>query len=239
MKKLKLWLVILPMSAIGCSDENSGERKATSQTEMQQTSSSSKTSRLDSDNPANPFDRAGKIYSKILDTLDHGNFQLHCIKDAAVLIDSVSKSYPELNELSADVFSKKIPEITWIINNNNHLDAMLLNSNLGAEAQSSILLFERSLMLSADYSYKGVYSMIVSYEESIQEEERFSSEDKRIMLTTASIVRNSVKRKRKDKDWETSVTKISASVLEADQDFVLSIKMALTVGICQKYNVKH
>ena len=66
-----------------------------------------------------------------------------------------------------------------------------------------------------------------------------SSEDKRIILTTTSIIRYSAyKKKRKDKDWETSVTSIAAAVSGSDECIiVLALKMAATVGLSKNNNI--
>lgn len=44
---------------------------------------------------------------------------------------------------------------------------------------------------------------------------------------------HAMQRKRKDKDWETAVTKIPKTVLE-NQDITSGVKMAEKVEICQK-----
>lgn len=233
MKHLKLWLIILPLFTIACSDEYTNEKTQTSQT-----SNSLKKIDSDSNNSVNPFDRAANIYNKILDTLDQHDFNSHSIEEVANLVDSVSKQYPELDVLSTDAdLSKKLPEIKWIINNKDAINKVLISSSIGEDARKSLSLFVISLMQSANDPYVNVRSMIVSYEEYVLGNTKFSPDDKQILLTTTSVVGYSVKRKRNDKDWETSVTKIAATVSGANQDIVLSLKMALTVGICQKKNI--
>lgn len=232
MKISKLWLVTLPLFTMACSEEYTGEK-----TETSQTTKSFKTSESV---PDNPYDRAGEIYSSILYTLDHNNFNLESIEQAASLIDSISKTYPELDLLAAHAdLSKKISDIKWILNNNDTIDQVISVSTLSQDARHSLCLFVKSLIQSADDPDQDDQSMILSYQQSVQSDERFSGEDKQIMLTAAAVVLNSVERKRKDKDWETSVTKMTATVLKADQNIVLSLKMALTVRICQKNSLNH
>ena len=92
--------------------------------------------------------------------------------------------------------------------------------------------------LHGDDTYQEIYALLVSYEQGIQGNSALSSSDKQILLTTSSVVRYSTERKRKDKDWETSVTKIAQTVFASDQNVVLGIKMAAAVGICQKHGVR-
>ena len=231
MKNLKLWMVILPLFTIGCSEEYTGKTEKTSQTSF-------KKSTLGPENSINPYDIAGNVYFKILAAIDQKNFKPHSIEDVAILIDSVSTTYPELNEMSNDaVFSRKLYEITSIIHCEHTLDELLLASTLKSDTQSSFSLFAASLVKTAEDPYADVYSMIVSYEENVLGDSRLSSEDKRIILTSTSILRYSEDGKRKDKYWETAVTKITETVLKANKDNVLGLKMAATVQICQKYNI--
>lgn len=233
MKNLKVWLVILPLFTIACSDEYTGEIAKTARM-----TASAKTSGIGPDNPANPFDIAGSIHNEILGTLNETNFSSQSIEDIIILIDSVSTVYPELVPLSSNsTLSTRISEITWIVNNYDAIDDVLAASTLGVRAKTSFLTFVNSLALTANDPYGDIHSMIVSYEESILANTGFTTDDKRILLTTTSVVRYSAYRERKDKDWETSVTKIAATVSGAEQSLVSRLKMALIVGICKNNNI--
>ena len=233
MKNLKVWLVILPLFTIACSDEYTGEI-----TETAYMAESAKTSGIGPDNPANPFDIAGSIHNEILETLNETNFSSQSIEDITILIDSVSAVYPELVPLSSySTLSTRLSEIIWIVNDYDAIDDVLMASTLGVSAKTSFLTFVNSLPLTANYPYEDIHSMIVSYEEDVLANTGFTTDDKRIILTTTSVVRYSAYRERKDKDWETSVTKIAATVSGAEQGLVLGLKMALTVGICKNNNV--
>lgn len=230
MKKLKFWLLILPLFTIACSEENTNKK-----TETPQVTQSFKTSESA---PYNPYDRAGEIHKELSYILDRNNFNFHSIEEATNLIDSISKTYPELDLVSAHVdLSKKISDMRWILNNNDAIDQITLSSTLTEDACSSLCLFLQSLIKRDDNPNEDLRYMILGYQESVQNNGSFSSDDKQIMLTTATLALNSVERKRKDKDWETSVSKMAATVLNADQNIVLSLKMALIVGICQKKNI--
>lgn len=239
MKNLKVWLVILPLFTIACSDEYTGEITETAHmTESAKKSGIGPKLSIGPNNPANPFDIAGSIHNEILETLNETNFSSQSIEDITILIDSVSAVYPELVPLSSySTLSTRLSEITWIVNSYDAIDDVLVASTLGVSAKTSFLTFVNSLALTANDPNEDIHSMIVSYEESILANTGFTTDDKRILLTTTSVVRYSAYRERKDKDWETSVTKIAATVSGAEQGLVLGLKMALIVGICKNNNI--
>ncbi|GAA6765721.1 hypothetical protein AAFH68_16590 [Flavobacterium sp. CGRL1] len=234
MKNLKLWLVILPLITTACSEEYINKTVHTAET-ASNTLNDFKKLKVSSQNAVNTFDNAENVYNKILDVFCQNEFDLNSVEDAAFLIDSVANSYSELDLLSTDAaLDRRIPQIKWIINNDDAIDAIILNSSLGASARISLAGFVQSITRRADDPYEPLHRMIISYQQYVLHSSQFSSNDKQIILTTTSVVEYSVKRKRKDKDWDTSVTKIAAAVAGAGQDIVLSLKMALAVGICQK-----
>lgn len=237
MKKLKLWLLILPFITIACSEDYTVKTKDTTAAASKKFNEFEKL-QVSSDYLENPFDKTGRIYNEILDIFCHNDFKLNSIEGAAILIDSVAMAYPELRSLSADGrLHGKTQEMQWIINHDDPINEAILNSTLNEAARMSFSGFVQSFTLVADAPNESVHSMIVSYEQCILHSSKFSGNDKRIILTTTSIVRYSVERKRKDKDWDTSVTKIVSASLGANQDIALSLKMALAVGICQKKNI--
>lgn len=234
MKNLKVFLAILPLLTIACSDEYTGEITKTARVEQ-----STKKLVIGPDNPANPFDSAGIIHNEIMETIEETAFNSQSIEDIAILIDSISAIQPELQLLSNDsTLSSRLPEITWIVNNKAAINDVLAASTLGVNAKTSFISFVDSLLLAIDKPYGDIHSMIVSYEASILNNSVLTSNDKRIILTTTSVVRYSVyEEKRKDKDWETGVSRIAATVAGAENNLVLALKMALTVGLCQDNNL--
>jgi hypothetical protein len=235
MKNLKVFLAILPLFTIACSEEYTSEIIETAHI-----TGSAKKLGIGPDNSANPFDNAGSIHNKILEILDQTNFNSQSIEDIAILIDSVSAVYPpELVLLSSNPkLSNRLSEITSIVNSDNAINDVLTESTLGESAKTSLLTFVNSLVLTADNSYDDIHSMIVSYEAGILTNAVLTSDDKRIILTTTSVARYSIyTEKRKDKDWETGISKIAATVSGAEEGLVLGLKMALTIELYQNNNV--
>lgn len=233
MKNLKVCLAILPLFTIACSEEYTDEIIETAHI-----TGSAKKSDIGPDNAANPFDIAGSIHNEILETLET-NFNSQSIEEIAILVDSVAAMYPGVVSLSNDsTLSTRLSEITWIVNSNNAIDEVLGASTLGVNARTSLLTFVDSLLLATDDPYMDIHSMIVSYEASVLTSSALTSNDKRIILTTTSVARYSIyTEKRKDKDWETGVSKIAATILGAEEGIILGLKMALTIELCQNNNV--
>lgn len=234
MKNLKVWAVILPLLTIACSDDYTSET-----TKTEHISNSAKKLSIQPDNAANPFDMAGSVHNEIMETLEQTNFNSQSIEQIAILIDSVATICPEIISLPNDTpLSSRLSEITWIVNSNNAVDDVLAVSTLSTIAKTNLVTFVNSLLLAAPAPYEDIHSMIVSYEAAVLNNSTFSTNDKRIILITTSVARYVIySDERKDKDWETGVSRIAATVSGAEHGIVLGLKMALTIGLCQNNNV--
>jgi hypothetical protein len=228
MKNLKAWLVILPLFTIACSDEYTGET-----TEIAHITESVKKSGIGPGNSANPFDIAGSMYNEILDIISETDFNSQSIEQIAILVDSVSAAHPEKMPISSDsTLSGRLSKITWIVNNDNAIDDVLTGCTMGVSAKANFITFVNTLLLAASDPYEDIHLFIVSYEADVLANTEFSDEDKRIILTATSVARYSAyEKKRKDKDWETNVTNIAATVCGAEQNLVMGIKMAVIIEI--------
>lgn len=234
MKNLKVWILILPLFTMACSEEYVEKT-----TETAYKSKSMKKSGIEPGNIDNPYDSAGIIHNEILEILDDTDFNSMSVEDITILIDSVSAAHPEMISLTDDAaLSSRVTQITAILNHSNPLNSVLAESSLGVSAKASFSTFLNSLLLVADSPYAEIHPIIVSYETTVLNSTVFSANDKRIILTASSVARYSVaEKKRKDKDWETSVTNIVATVSGAESNTTLGLKMAATVGICENNNV--
>lgn len=230
MKNLKAWLVILPLITIACSDEYKEQT-----IESAYKSNITKKSTIGPANTANPYDSAGILHNEILEILEETASSSQSIEEITILIDSVSAVHPDLMSLSNNpTVSSMASEITWIVNTSDQATDLLGALNLSTNARASFQVFLNSLLLAADSPYEDIHPIIVSYETSVIASTSFSSADKQIILTASSVARYSVARKkRKDQDWDTSVTNIVAAASGAEQNSVLGLKMAATVDIYQ------
>ncbi|WP_306349890.1 hypothetical protein [Flavobacterium sp. '19STA2R22 D10 B1'] len=230
MKNLKAWLVILPLITIACSDENT-EQTIESASKL----NIAKKSVIGPENAANPYDSAGILHNEILEILDETASNSQTIEEITILIDSLSAVHPDLMLLSNNpTVSSRVLEITSIVNTSNPATDLMDTLSLSTSARASFLAFLNSLLLTADSPYEDIHPIIVSYETSVIGSTSFSAVEKQIILTASSVARYSVaKKKRKDQDWDISVTNIVAAASGAGQNSVLGLKMAATVDIYQ------
>jgi hypothetical protein len=235
MKILKVWAVVLPLFIAACSSEYTGEASETTKIDA-----TIKKSGIAPHNTANPYDIAGSIHNEILESLENTNFNSGSIESVANAIDSVSISSPGITTLPSGnpAVSTRLAEMTAIVNSTDALSGALTASSLGESARTSLATFINTLLLGSSNPYENIHSAVVSYEAAILASTLMTNEDKRIILTTTSVIRYSAsKKKRKDKDWETSVTSIAAAVSGSDECLVLALKMAATVGLCKNNNI--
>ncbi|RUT70257.1 hypothetical protein D0817_10580 [Flavobacterium cupreum] len=236
MKNLKILLAILPLFTIACSNDYTGETSETAH--LTESAKKSGIGPVNPANPANPFDIAGSMHNEILEIIDETDYNSQSIEEIASLVDSVSAAHPEVMPLSSHYnLSGRLPEITLLANNENAITDVLTACTMGASAKANFIIFVNNLPLVAAGSYEDIQSAIVSYEASVLANTGFSAEDKRIILTATSVARYAAyEKKRKDKDWETNVTSIAATVCGAEQNLVLGLKMAITVELFQGNN---
>lgn len=236
---LKLWLVILPLSIIACTDEYITESVENADTENEHKEFSAKHNQSEARNSSNPFDIAGSVHNDILEILEQTNYSSYSVGEIAIVIDSIAALHPDLDVLAGGTsLSSRLPEIEWIVNDNEAIENVLAASALGTAARASFTSFVNSLLLSGDNSYEDIYNMIMSYEAVISSNGGLTYEEKRILLTTTSIARYSIyRKKREDKDWDTSVGNFAATVSGAQEGTALGLKMAAAVGACQNNNI--
>lgn len=234
MRKLKIWIVFVPFFIMACSEENAVELAAPTYQ-----SKSLKKSGSTPENSANPYDSAGRIYNEILAILDHTNFSSMSIEGITILIDSVSQAHPELIPSKSEAaLSSRAMQIKALVNHSNPLYGIQAESNLGENAKASFSTFLNSLLLVDGSPYDVIHPLLVSYEATVLNSTVFSTNDKRIILTACAVARYSAaKRKRKDKDWETSVTNMVRTVSIPWDNSTSELKMAAVVAICKNNNV--
>ncbi|MDI6033364.1 hypothetical protein QLS91_09790 [Flavobacterium sp. LB2P84] len=240
MKNISLCLVVFPLLIISCSadsvdtSDNSTDSKVNSK---KLEKSARLVENLPPENPANVYDLAGKLHNDILDTYLAGNYQYNTISQISQQIEAIAVMN---NDLAILNFATNVPvnleEIQAIVNNPEaELDEAIVNSSMTNAAKGSLSTFMNAALLWENEEYGTIYQSIVSYESSVMTNSQFSSEDKRIILTTSSIARYSLyySKERKDKDWETSVGNRVGGASGALDQSLTAIKMALITGISQ------
>ena len=240
MKNISLCLVIFPLLIISCTADNidTSDNSTDSNVNSKKLEKSARlVENLTPENPANVYDLAGKLHNDILDTYLEGSYQYNTISQISQQIETIAVAN---NDLALLNFATNVPvnleEIQAIVNNPEaELDEAIVNSSMTNAAKGSLSSFMNAALLWENEEYGTIYQSIVSYESSVMTNSQFSSEDKRIILTTSSIARYSLyySKERKDKDWETSVGNRVGGASGALDQSLTAIKMALITGISQ------
>lgn len=191
-------------------------------------------------NPQNLFDGSGVLYEEIADLYDASHFNHTTMDQVIEAVDSLYTSHTLV------VFGNPSPTldpyrstISSLINNPSESITLIESSpNLGATAKSSLISFTNYLLLHKNDDYEDLYDGILNYEQSILSSGMYSPSEKQSMLTATSILRYSFFRKRrKDKDWETSVGNIVASIYGSSEGMATGIKISLVVEICRDHDI--
>jgi hypothetical protein len=233
MKNFKIVLVMLPFLCLSCSEETADQMKGTHAGNY-----GARGAATEAANPANTYDRAGRIHDEILEALQDYDFKGHSVAGIAHIVDSTVAMHPEIGPAPSPFsVSERVHEITALANGSTSLGDVVGASTLRAEAKVSILELAHSLQLLGDDSYEDIREAIMSYEAGVLASSAFDIREKETMLTATSVVRYSVRRKkRKDKDWETSVS-IAAAVSGEQERIFSRIKMAVAVTLCRENGI--
>lgn len=254
MKNISLWIIVSSalLFLISCStDELSRESNALKEPNEPIENRLSGFSPLNESNTknakqsVNPYDELGKMHNRILDAYWAANPNPN-----HNTIEEVYEAVRNLMNVDTAEGTATEPEpsfinsITDIINDpENSLNTIISNSHLTNPAKTSLHGFIGSLVLIQDDSYEDIEQLIVSYEAFIMANSPLlNNEDKRVILITTAIARYSFyySKRRKDKDWETSVGNIAAMTSGALDSSSAAIEMALVTEISQHiFSIEH
>lgn len=161
------------------------------------------------ENPANIYDYVGKLHNDILDVYLAGNYQYTTIAQISQQVEIIAVSNNDTLLLgTGTILPTNLNVVQEIINNPQaKLDQAIVNSVMTSAAKNSLSNFMNNMLLWENHSYEEIYQSIISYEAAVITNSTFNDEDKRIILTTSSIIRYSIYYDivEKDKDWDTSV----------------------------------
>lgn len=237
MKNFKIVLLILPMLGISCSQEMA-EGLAEGLAGAQEIAYRGREGAPEAANPANPQDSAGRLHSEVLEALEDYDFKMQSVEGIAAIVDSVAATFPAIGPACGGVaLSARVAAIAALADGSTSLVDVLDASAMGAAAKASILSFANSMEIMGDEPYDGIWLAVTAYEAGVLESSAFSAGEKEVMLAAASVVRYSVQRKkRKDKDWETSVS--IAAVVSGEGEILCSrLKLAAAVSLCRENGI--
>jgi hypothetical protein len=187
------------------------------------------------ENPANNYDFAGKIHNEILDVYLAGNYQNYTIAQISQQIELIAAQNNNLTSLNlgTNVPTNEVLIQELINNPQTKLDQTIANSAMTVAAKNSLSNFMNDMVLWQNHSYEEIYGSIVAYEGTVIANTTFTSEDKRIILTTSSIARYSTyyDLERKDEDWGNSTGHRVGAVSGAIDNSATAILRSLIIAI--------
>lgn len=228
---LNKWIItfILPILLISCNSNESVEDYKS----LIENNILGKPGIFSPSNSLNPYDSVGILHNDILDIYLSANHTHTSVED----IDDEIQSLILASTVVPDSSSLILPGTAVIADILNSPDTSLTNIiDSSAMTSYSKIQFEDfidSLMMMNEEEFEDIYDFITLYESSVLINISLNSNDKRIILTVASLARHSFyySKKRKDKDWETSVGNIAAGTGGALEDSVAALRMALVTGL--------
>jgi hypothetical protein len=246
MKSISLKLVILALLIVSCtpdsidasdstnSEINNKKLKKTARY-VQSLNSLNPVSPENPANPANMYDLAGKLHNDILDIYLAGNYHYNTLEEINQKIEAIAA---ENNDFMLSNLGTNLPInldlVQAIIDNPQaKLDEAIVNSIMTGAAKSSLSGFMDDVLLWESNPYEEIYQSIVAYESSVIANAEFNDEDKRIILTTSSIVRYSIYYDLidKDKDWDISKGHRVGGLSGAIYNSSIAVRKSLVTGI--------
>lgn len=225
--------LISMMAVLALSCTNDYDREDSISTFKKKDAPSKKNAGLNPENTANAYDIAGKIHNDLLDAYLSGNFSNQTINAVSSKIDSISFLNSDLQNLPSH-YPVNFQEIQGIVDSPEvQLEQIIANSWMSTASKNSLSEFMSSAALWQDSDYDAVHPSIISFEATVTNNQQFTAEEKRIILTSSAITRYSLyyASERKDKDWETSVGNRVGAVQGALSNSATAVTRSLLAGI--------
>ena len=238
MKNISLYLMILSLLIISCSADPIDT--ASSINNKESSKKSEKTARMTESlppaNSENVYDYAGKFHNKLLEAYLAGNYQDSTMVQISEQVLAIAASNSDLALLDLEMnIPANLEEMEAIVHSpETMLNETIANSSMTTAAKNSLSSFMDAVLLWENEEYEVIYQSIISYESVVLTNPQFSSEDKRIILTSSAITRYSLYYNTQppyDEDWETSVGNRVGGVSGAIENPFTAITNALITGI--------
>lgn len=237
MKNISLGLVILPLLIVSCTTDSIDNTESINGKVSSEKSEKSArlVQNLTPENPANIYDLAGNLHNDILDIYLAGNYQYTTIAQISQQVEAIAAANNDLMLLNLGTnLPINLDIIQETVNNPQaKLDEAIANSTMTNLAKGSLSSFMNDVLLWENDEYGAIYQSIISYESSVMTNPQFNNEEKRIILTTSSIVRHSLyyAKERKDEDWDSSVGNRVGGLSGAINNSSIAIRRSLVTGI--------
>ncbi|TBX66119.1 hypothetical protein EZL74_11055 [Flavobacterium silvisoli] len=195
-------------------------------------------------NKNNPFDRVGKIHNEILFSYYYNDNYPSTIPEIITTVTNIANMTQSFR-----VLIKEIPynfcsteRVVYIASRLESCQNEIIDASLESiEAKESLDNFISSFLFlcNSQEDYSSIHDYVVSYENEVLENAKYSEKEKKVLLITTSIARYSAyakkkkPKKNKDPEWALMVGNILASVDGADESEEEAIMRAVVTGIVE------
>jgi len=190
------------------------------------------------DNPANPYDAAGRLYTDITEAYILNGTTVGTTAGAIAITESLAESNTDYLAIKPGSYlSPTAMRIDYIATHGKFAtDEAIATAGLTIKAGQSLTAFLDDLMdYDAATDYGILYDYIVKYETSVLTDPMLTSYDQRILLTTSSIARHGFylkkKKRPRDRDWDISWGNITGGIEGSTEDMAKAVVMAVSAGI--------
>lgn len=190
---------------------------------------------------ANQYDNAGRIYDEIFDAYYDGTSRSTDVQSVIAEVESIANaniSFENINDLGYEPLNAE--RVQYLSDRNiSDIAGIIGASDLSATAKTSFSNFLLSFVVlyASDIDAVKMYEAVVKYENTVIASNLFTENDKRVILTTTSIVRYTSYRAKKkpkkntDPDWLISVGHAFGSEEGAEENSAKAIVTGLVTGI--------
>ena len=190
---------------------------------------------------ANKYDNVGHIYDEIFDAYYDGTSRSTDVQSVIAEVESIANVNISFEILNDSGYEPLTAERVQYLSDRGISDVagIIGASNLSANAKTSFSNFLLSFvaLYATDIDAVNMYDAIVKYESGVIASNLFTENDKRVILTTTSIVRHTsyrIKKKPKnntDPDWIISVGHAFGTEEGAEENSAKAIIEGLVTGI--------
>ena len=189
-------------------------------------------------NDSNPYDLAGKLHYDILELYIPLESDFATMQSIISLTDSLATNDGRFTSLATGTYSIPISTRINAILSDPEGVYTALSASISPLAITTVKNFCTDVvaLYTTNADYDDAYLYITSYEDAIILS-GFTSKEKEVMLTTASIARYSLwlssrqkKRKPRDRDWDTLFTALTAGVEGATSSTANAIMMSVATA---------
>lgn len=186
-------------------------------------------------NSSNPFDLTGQTYYAVLSEFLCGEPLPETIAEVEEEVTRLLNEYA----FPADSVNREginIPDL--LITSQSVMDSVLLNSSMSSNARLTVQNYLAQTTGISTKDWEEILAYSITFETSVQNHLTFSLEEKRMLLTMASVIRYACyfSKGRDDQDWDVSVGNRGAAIGALD-DAESALYFSLVSGICKNLGI--